>query len=117
MVGDPRRNALIDEFDALQGEYNPERRRQFYDAVIDNAEAKLAEIDAQLRALAEQVDDARTVNSDLESQRAEAASRREELGGQRTTLGLELDEVLARIDLLRSLENKALLTGLPTYSS
>jgi TolA-binding protein len=116
MVGDPRRNALLDEFDAIEGADEPERRRQFYSAVMDDAVRRLAEIDEQLRGLAGQVDEARSATSDLEAQKQEAAAQREELGGQMTQLALELDEVLSDIELLRSLENKAILTGLPTLS-
>jgi hypothetical protein len=117
VIGDPRRNALLDELDAIQGVDNPETRRQFYAAVIDDAVARLEEIDVQLRELAEEVDEARTGSTALESQRVESAAERERLGGERTALALELDEVIARIDLLRSLEDTALLTGLPTFTS
>ena len=116
VTGDPRRNTLLDELDAIQGVDDPETRRQFYAAVIDDAVARLEEIDEQLRNLAGEVDEARAGSADLESQRAELAAERNRVGGERTALALELDEVIARIDLLRSLENKALLTGLPTFN-
>lgn len=117
VTGDPRRNALLDEFDAIQGNTNqPARRRQFYDAVIDDTVRRLDEIDEQLRVLATEVDFARAAGSELDAQRADAATQREALGSELTTLALELDEVVERIAVLRSLENKAVLTGLPTFN-
>ena len=113
--GDPRRNALLDELDTIQGSDEPERRRQFYAAVIDDAIARLDEIDEQLRVLAGEVDDARAAGTALVGDLTQATTQREELGGQRTELALELDSVIARIDLLRSLENKTVLTGVTTF--
>ena len=117
IIGDPRRNALLDELDAIKGVDDPETRRQFYAAVIDDAVARLEEIDGQLRDLAIEVEEARTGGLELDSLRVELAAERIMLGGEATTLALELDEVVARIDLLHSLENKALLTGLPISSN
>jgi Protein of unknown function (DUF3048) N-terminal domain/Protein of unknown function (DUF3048) C-terminal domain len=117
VTGDPRRNALLDEFEAIEGNVNlPARRRQFYDAVIDDTVRRLDEIDEQLRVLATEVDSARAAGSALETQRADAAAQRQDLGGQLTSLQLELDDVVSRIAVLRSLENRAVLTGLPNFN-
>jgi hypothetical protein len=117
VTGDPRRNALLEEFEAIQGNVNtPARRRQFYDAVIDDTVKRLDQIDEQLRVLATEVDAARDAGSALEEQRAAAATQRQDQGGQLTALQLELDDVVERIAVLRSLENRAVLTGLPNFN-
>ncbi|MFQ5558081.1 MAG: DUF3048 domain-containing protein [Acidimicrobiales bacterium] len=116
MKGDPRGNALLDELASLQGTSVAARRRQFYDAVIDNATQRLARIDDQLRALDAEVDRVRSRTDGLAARRDEATTSREALGVERTAAALELDETVARIDLLRTLENRAVLTGLPVFN-
>lgn len=115
MRGDPRANALLDELASLGGGETPARKRALYDAVIDDAEKRLAAVDARLAELHERVAVERGVQDDLRAARADAESRRQELGAERTALAQELDEVTARIETLRALENRALLTGLLTY--
>ncbi len=113
--GDPRANALLDELEALGGGETPARKRALYDAVIEDAEKRLAAVDARLAELHDRVAAVRADQDELLLLRDEAEARRRELGAERSRLTRELDEVTSRIQTLRSLQNRALLTGLIGY--
>ncbi len=113
--GDPRQNALITEVLALQGSDESVRARELYSAAIEDAQQRLDAADERLREIADDLDEARVVVDDLVAEQDDAESRRTELGQRRASLAVELEEVIARIELLRSLENTAVLTGLSTF--
>ncbi len=113
--GDPRQNALIDEVLALQGSDENSRARELYSAAIDDAQRRLEAADERLRGIADDLADARTVVTDLTAAQEVTEATRTELGQRRAELAVELEEVIARIELLRSLENTAILTGLSTF--
>ena len=113
--GDPRQNALIDEVLALQGSDENSRARELYSAAIDDAQRRLDAADDRLRDIAAELGDARTVVADLAAAQAATETVRTELGQRRSELAVELEAVVSRIELLRSLENTAILTGLSTF--
>ncbi|MEM9468449.1 MAG: DUF3048 domain-containing protein [Actinomycetota bacterium] len=113
--GDPRQNALIDEVLALQGSDENSRARELYSAAIDDAQRRLEDADERLRGIAGELTDARAVVTDLLADQEATETTRTELGQRRAELAVELEEVIARIELLRSLENTAILTGLNTF--
>ncbi|MEZ5165360.1 MAG: hypothetical protein R2695_02315 [Acidimicrobiales bacterium] len=53
--GDPRQNALLNEVLTLEGDDEPARRRELYEAVIENAVARLSVIDERLDTLHERL--------------------------------------------------------------
>ena len=115
--GDPRQNAVLDEIRVLSGldDTDPSRARELYSAVIEDTEAQLDEADNRLRQLTDELGVARTGLETLRSSRADADARRLELGQRRAQLVLELEETSARINRLRALQGKALLTGLVIF--
>ena len=115
--GDPRENALLDEVLALQGSDENTRARELYTAVIDDAQTRLERAEASIRDVARRLDDDRATLADIIERQQAAEQLRSELGQRRTELTLELEETVARIELLRSLEDTALLTGLTTFDS
>lgn len=112
--GDPRQNAVLEEIRVLSGldDEDPTRARELYSAVIEDAEARLDAADQRLRDLTDELGLARTDLDTLRSARTDADDRRQELGQRRAQVIIELEEVAARIEQLRSLQGKALLTGL-----
>ncbi|MEM8705155.1 MAG: DUF3048 domain-containing protein [Actinomycetota bacterium] len=115
--GDPRENALLDEVLALQGSDENTRARELYTAVIDDAQTRLENAEAGIRAVAERLETDRVTLADVIERQEAAETLRTELGQRRTELTLELEEAVARIELLRSLEDTALLTGLTTFDA
>lgn len=115
--GDPRHNAVLDEIRVLSGldDTDPTRARELYSAVIDDAQARLDAADQRLRDIAAELASARDELAAVETLRTDTEVRRQELGQRRAEVTVELEETNARIELLRSLEDKALLTGLPTF--
>ncbi len=114
-AGDPRGNALLTEIQTLQGDDSPDRRREFYGAVIEDTEKRLDEIDTELRSLHEVLTIDRDQLASAVAQHSDAVDALNTLGEARTTLALELDDVRRRIDVLKSLENRSVLTGLATF--
>ncbi len=114
-AGDPRRNALIDEIEVLEGSDEPARRRELYSAVIDDTQDRLDAIDARLLALSDELTAARNALSDAEATRDATEASYQEAGARRSELATELADVQQRIEFLASLENKAVLTGLSTF--
>ena len=113
--GDPRRSALIDEMEAIQGSDEPARRREMYGAVIDGAVVLLAAIDARLGELADSMDDARDDLATIEAELGDTQQQRETAAAEQTTLSAELAEVQARIARLIDLASRAPLTGTTSY--
>ena len=115
--GDPRQNAVLDEIRVLSGldETDPTRARELYSAVIDDAQARLDVADERLRELTDELAVARTDLETLRDARDGADSRRLELGQRRAELILELEDTANRIEQLRALQGKALLTGLVIF--
>ncbi len=116
-AGDPRGNALLTEIQTLDGNDSAEQRREFYSAVIDDAQSRLDAIDRALISLRTDLATARNRLTKARTQKSEAADALSALGRKRTDLALKLDDVKKRIVRLRSLENHAVLTGLTTYDN
>ncbi len=114
-AGDPRGNALLTEIQTLQGDDTPDRRREFYGAVIEDTQRRLDEIDSELRSLQDELTVDRDRLTSAVTQHSDAVDALNSLGEARTTLALELDDVRRRIDVLKSLENRSVLTGLTTF--
>ena len=113
--GDPRQSTLLNEVMALQGSDEVARSRELYTAVIDDAQSRLEAADERLREITDELADAREVLAGIADEQTETDAARTELGQRRGALAVELEEVIARIELLRSLENTAILTGLSTF--
>ncbi len=114
-AGDPRGNALLAEIQTLEGNDSADRRREFYSTVIDDAQSRLDVIDEALISLRADLTTARDRFAEARTQKSEAVDALTALGQKRTDLALELDDVKKRIVRLRSLENRAVLTGLSTF--
>lgn len=114
--GDPRRNALIDEFQALQGSQIGATRREFYGAVIDGASVEVEVIDGQIRDLTDVVVAAREEVTVLEGRQSEIVAERDALRTKRDELSVELERVLDTIQQLEDLANQAILTGLTAFN-
>ncbi|MEO0495128.1 MAG: DUF3048 domain-containing protein, partial [Actinomycetota bacterium] len=115
--GDPRENALLDEVLALQGSDENTRARELYTAVIDDAQTRLERAEDAIREVADRLVTNRVALADVIERQDAAETLRTELGQRRTELTLELEQTVARIELLRSLEDTALLTGLTTFDA
>ena len=113
--GDPRENALLDEVLALQGSDEGSRARELYTAVIDDAQTRLESAEEVIREVAARVEVDRATLADVVERQETAEALRIELGQRRTELTLELEQAVARIELLRSLEDTHILTGLTTF--
>ena len=113
--GDPRRNALLDEIEVLEGIEEPSQRRELYRAVIDDAQARLDAIDSQLVNLSGDLANARESLLGSEGERAAIEVAYNEAGARRSALAVELDDTQREIEFLASLENRAILTGLNTF--
>ena len=113
--GDPRSNALLDEVRVLEGDDEPSRRRELYEAVIEDARRQLELFDEQLRGLAEQMTATRTTLVTAQAEQKAAETLYDEAGAKRAELAIELDETERRLDLLLSLQGKVLLTGVITF--
>lgn len=115
--GDPRQNAVLDEIRVLSGndDSDPTRARELYSAVIDDAEDRLDQADQRLRDITDELALARSDLDSLRTARTDADARRLELGQRRAQIIIELEEAANRIELLRSLQGKALLTGLTIF--
>jgi len=113
-AGDPRGNALLTEIQYLEGDSSADTRREFYGAVIDDAQARIATIDSSLVALRSDLAGARGRLDATRNDRTTASAALSALGEHRTALALELDDVKQRIVRLKALENHSVLTGLIT---
>ena len=116
-AGDPRDNAVLDEIRVLSGleDEDPTRARELYSAVIEDAQARLTAADDRLREVAVELAEAQTQLETVTEARGDSETQRQELGSRRAELAIELEETVARLEHLRSLENTALLTGLQTF--
>jgi len=117
-AGDPRDNAVLDEIRVLSGvddDDDPARARELYSAVIDDAQARLAEADERLRQLGADLAVARAHLDEISAAQTDAESRRQALGARRAELAVELEETVTRLGLLRELEGTMILTGVTTF--
>jgi len=113
--GDPRRNAILDEIEVLEGIEEPSQRRELYRAVIDDAQARLDAIDDQLVDLGGELSVAREALLTAEVDRDATEAVYNQAGVRRSALAVELDDTQREIEFLASLENRAILTGLSTF--
>lgn len=113
--GDPRQNAILDEVRTLEGDDEPSRRRVLYESVIDDANERLAVIDAQLIELRGTLELARQRLAATDQDLRDTEEELRAVGNERAERGVDLQNTLERIEQLRALESKAVLTGLPTF--
>ncbi|HEX7096337.1 MAG TPA: DUF3048 domain-containing protein [Acidimicrobiales bacterium] len=116
MRGDPRITSLIEDLITLDNQSDDLLKREMYRAVVEDADARLAEIDAKLREIGEraQREQAETQSVRDELAAAEEAKRaatesRDQLAAERAEVVRELDDILSRA-------NRAPLTGLPGFN-
>ena len=113
--GDPTQNGILDEIRTLEGDDAPTRRRILYESVIEDTTLRLAEIDESLGLLADELSRTReTLAATLETQ----AATQEEFdvaGALRAQLTDELQDTINRIEQLRALKNRSVLTGLTSF--
>ena len=113
--GDPRQNEMLNEVRTLEGDDEPSRRRALYESVIRDAEDRLAVIDSRLVELDGDLTATRDELTDLADAITTADGERADLGTQRTALLQQLDDITTRIEELRALEARAVLTGTSTF--
>ena len=113
--GDPTQNGILDEIRTLEGDDGPTRRRVLYESVIEDTTDRLTAIDDRLGSLADELDQAREA---LSATREIQAATQEELdvaGALRAQLADELQDTINRIEELRELRNRSVLTGLTSF--
>ena len=114
-AGDPRQTALIDEILALQGTSDKTRATRLYTAVIEDAQNRLVEAENRLRDVADQMAGAKTALGDAQARAKAAQESYNEIGQVQLALTVELEETVTRIEVLRALQQKALLTGVTVF--
>lgn len=113
--GDPRQNELLNEVRTLEGDDEPSRRRALYESVIDDTVDRLEVIDERLGELMDDLETARANLAAKQAELEEAEQARVDAGAVRSDLAAELSDTLQRIERLRALEARAVLTGLSTF--
>ncbi|MEZ5247396.1 MAG: DUF3048 domain-containing protein [Acidimicrobiales bacterium] len=113
--GDPRQNELLNEILTLEGDDEPSRRRALYESVIDDTMDRLAVIDARLADLGDDLATTRDRLGATGAALADAIEARRTGGVRRSELADELTEIQRRIDELKALEARAVLTGMSTF--
>ncbi|MEM7142818.1 MAG: DUF3048 domain-containing protein [Actinomycetota bacterium] len=113
--GDPRQNELLNEIRTLEGDDEPTRRRALYESVIDDTVDRLEVIDTRLGELQDELADARDARSASERELADTEDATGVAAERRGTLEQELADTQARIEELRRLEARAVLTGESTF--
>jgi hypothetical protein len=113
--GDPRQNEMLNEIQTLEGDDEPSRRRALYESVIEDTLDRLAVIDARLAELAEDLQAARDRLSTTGIALSETIETRRVGGILRSDLADELADTQRRIEELRALEARAVLTGMSTF--
>jgi len=111
------REEFLTEIMVIEGDDTPARRREFYSAVIDDAQAKLDAIDEQLRSLADDLDAARGALVQAQADRDSTEAQLAQAGDEQAALVAELAAADARIEDLKSRQTRALLTGLVIYEN
>ncbi len=111
--GDPRSEALLEELQGLGNDSTPAIRAELFSAVIDETTDDLAAIDAALVALGDEVVSLQGSRTEHEQLLATTQARFTEVTVARQALVTERAEVEDRIEFLRSLVNRPVLTGLP----
>lgn len=113
--GDPRQNEMLNEVRTLEGDDEPGRRRALYESVIEDTMDRLTVIDTRLIELREELTGARERLGATGSALLEAEEERRVAGILRSDLADELTDTVRRIDELRALEARAVLTGTTTF--
>jgi len=113
--GDPRQNALLNEVRTLEGDDEPSRLRALYESVIEDTVDRLAVIDLRLLELDEELNGARARLGSTAQALTDAIERKRVGGIFRSDLSSQLIETNTRIDELRRLEARAVLTGTSTF--
>ncbi len=113
--GDPRQNEMLNEVRTLEGDDEPSRRRALYESVIEDTEDRLEVIDGKLVELSSVLDDAKARVGDAEAALTATEEERVATGIRRSEIADERARILRRIDELRALEARAVLTGTTTF--
>jgi len=113
--GDPRQNEMLNEVRTLEGDDEPSRLRALYESVIEDTVGRLAVIDSRLVELDEELHGARERLSATGDVLFDTSERKRVGGIFRSDLAEELVDTNTRIDELRRLEARAVLTGTTTF--
>ena len=113
--GDPRQNEMLNEVRTLEGDDEPSRRRALYESVIEDTLDRLAVIDARLAELAEELAATRNRLGETGLALTELVEERRVVGIFRSELADELADTNRRIEELKALEARAVLTGTRTF--
>lgn len=113
--GDPRQNEMLNEVRTLEGDDEPSRRRALYETVIEDTLDRLAVIDTKLVELDAELDAARDRLGATGQTITESKDALRIAGIFRSDAADELADTLRRIEELRALEARAVLTGTTTF--
>ena len=113
--GDPRQNEMLNELRTLEGDDEPSRRRALYETVIEDTLDRLAVIDTKLVELDAELDAARDRLGATGQTITESKDALRIAGIFRSDAADELADTLRRIEELRALEARAVLTGTTTF--
>jgi hypothetical protein len=113
--GDPRQNEMLNEVRTLEGDDEPSRRRALYESVIEDTLDRLDVIDGRLTELADELAATRDRLGSTGVALSEATEARRVGGVFRSDLADELADTNRRIEELKALEARAVLTGTRTF--
>jgi DUF3048 family protein len=113
--GDPRQNELLNEVRTLEGDDESSRRRALYESVIDDTADRLTVIDKKLVELVAVLESARARLAGTDTALSATRDDRVQTGIRRSEIADELADTLQRIERLRSLEARSVLTGTTTF--
>lgn len=113
MHGDPRSEAVLEEIRTLNADEDNafQRRRQLYDAVINNTSDQIAAAERRLARLDDDADELLDILANLEDERRAARTLRTESLAQRAELIKETRALRLRLEWLESLKERWVLTG------
>jgi hypothetical protein len=116
MRGDPRVTSLIADLIELDNKSDEMLQREMYRAVVEDADARLAEIDQQLRDVGQKATQQQAATqsvrdelSAVQETRRVAAENRDKLAAERAQVTRELEDIISRA-------NRAPLTGLAGFN-
>jgi hypothetical protein len=113
--GDPRQNEMLNEVRTLEGDDAPSRRRALYESVIEDTVDRLAAIDSRLNELDETLQATRERLGSTALALTEDVEIKRINGIFRSDLVDDLTDTIRRIEELRLLEERAVLTGTTTF--
>lgn len=113
--GDPRIDSLLAEIVNLNTTTEDMAKRELYAAAVQDAQAKLDAADQSLRAQNTKVAQMQAQANTIKDQLGQIQQRRQKLNDDRQKAAAERTQVVAEIEYIESLANRAPLTGSTTY--